>query len=553
MESAEGGTAHGFLRWEQVAFTVSLPSLRIRETRAEHGEYHPKHPCRTRTTESETVTPDTPAPDAAPTRRSSRTSAAPSSAPETSGSSRADLRRGRRVDVPASEAGYSSADELAPRPAGLRSRLHNVPLTDAEAGALSGAGLDFPRSSEQLAVAEAAAPTAPLSRRARRAGVAASSSVSETVVSDQVIEVVSVGDDPEDAAPALADTDAASPAAEDEPAAAAPDQPAVGHASVADESRTPASDGTGDLFDEVVRTFGVTGENPTLTPRASTTTESSAADEESPEPAHVAHRRLRVGSVRKLATTSFSVGVMGIVGLLAVGMTTPVEAVAAASGGQGPTASIVALGDVESTAAPKEDIQAYVAPAEASTAALSRQEGYSAVSMAELAVEAGVREVASTYVNNAAAAVQYPFTVGVPISSPYGMRWGRMHEGVDFAPGGQGAEIHAVADGIVRIATEAGGAYGVHVVIDSIVDGELVSTNYAHMQYGSLRVQAGQVIKLGDVVGTVGTTGHSTGPHLHFEVLLNGKTPTEPMAWLAAHNVASTVVTVPDAPATVDQ
>ena len=73
------------------------------------------------------------------------------------------------------------------------------------------------------------------------------------------------------------------------------------------------------------------------------------------------------------------------------------------------------------------------------------------------------------------------------------------------------------------------------------------------MQYGSLRVQPGQVIKLGDVVGTVGTTGRSTGPHLHFEVLLNGKTPTEPMAWLAAHNVASTVVTVPDAPAVVNQ
>lgn len=47
------GTAHGFLRWEQVAFTVSLPSLRIRETSAEQGENHPKHPCRTRTTESE--------------------------------------------------------------------------------------------------------------------------------------------------------------------------------------------------------------------------------------------------------------------------------------------------------------------------------------------------------------------------------------------------------------------------------------------------------------------------------------------------------------------
>lgn len=47
------GTAHGFLRWEQVAFTVSLPSLRIRETSAEQGESIRYTPCRTRTTESE--------------------------------------------------------------------------------------------------------------------------------------------------------------------------------------------------------------------------------------------------------------------------------------------------------------------------------------------------------------------------------------------------------------------------------------------------------------------------------------------------------------------
>jgi hypothetical protein len=47
------GAAHGFLRWEQVAFTVSLPTLRTGEIRAEQGENHSKHPRRTRTTESE--------------------------------------------------------------------------------------------------------------------------------------------------------------------------------------------------------------------------------------------------------------------------------------------------------------------------------------------------------------------------------------------------------------------------------------------------------------------------------------------------------------------
>ncbi|WP_229382122.1 M23 family metallopeptidase [Microbacterium schleiferi] len=462
-----------------------------------------------------------------------------------------------------------SAGELAPRPAGLRSRLHNVPLTDTEAEALSGAGIDSARQPDQTVVAaEGVATEVPLTRRARRAGTAPAAPASEAapapepVVADQVLGFVSVDEAPHNDAAAIAPTDDVdeTPVEDVAPVADAPEPPAAEESPraeelpVADEPQMPASESARDLFEEVVRTFGVTGETATLARETSTTADAPADAEAQPAASeHVARRRPRTGSVRKFAATSFSVGVMGIVGLLAVGMTTPVEAVAAVGGGEGPTASIVALGDVEPTASPEEDIQAYVAPAEAATATLSREEGYSAVSMAELAVEAGVREVASTYVNNASAAVQYPFAVGVPISSPYGMRWGRMHEGVDFAPGGQGAEIHAVADGIVRIATEAGGAYGVHVVIDSIVDGELVSTNYAHMQYGSLRVQAGQVIKLGDVVGTVGTTGHSTGPHLHFEVLLNGKTPTEPMAWLAAHNVPSTVVTVPEAPVTVDQ
>lgn len=71
---------------------------------------------------------------------------------------------------------------------------------------------------------------------------------------------------------------------------------------------------------------------------------------------------------------------------------------------------------------------------------------------------------------------------------------------------------------------------------------------------GSLRVQRGQVIRLGDVVETRGY--HQLLEQVrtsHFEVLLNGKTPTEPMAWLAAPDVASTVVTVPDAPAVVNQ
>nr|WP_245325300.1 M23 family metallopeptidase [Microbacterium amylolyticum] len=113
------------------------------------------------------------------------------------------------------------------------------------------------------------------------------------------------------------------------------------------------------------------------------------------------------------------------------------------------------------------------------------------------------------------------------------MRWGRLHEGIDFVPG-EGAPIQSIADGVVRIATEAGGAYGVNVYVDHIIDGQLVSSHYAHMQYGSLQVQAGDTVKVGDVLGNVGNTGRSYGAHLHFEVIVNG-TAIDPMPWMQEH------------------
>ena len=93
-----------------------------------------------------------------------------------------------------------------------------------------------------------------------------------------------------------------------------------------------------------------------------------------------------------------------------------------------------------------------------------------------------------------------------------------MHEGVDFTPGA-GSPIQAIADGVVRIATNSGGAYGVTVVIDHVIDGQLVSSRYAHMQYGSLQVAVGQHVTVGTVIGRTGNTGRSFGAHTHFEIL----------------------------------
>jgi len=75
----------------------------------------------------------------------------------------------------------------------------------------------------------------------------------------------------------------------------------------------------------------------------------------------------------------------------------------------------------------------------------------------------------------------------------------------------------------------------VTVVIDHIIDGQLVSTRYGHMEYGSLRVSPGETVKAGQVIGQVGSTGKSTGPHLHLEVLIGGTTRIDPLPWLKEH------------------
>jgi murein DD-endopeptidase MepM/ murein hydrolase activator NlpD len=227
---------------------------------------------------------------------------------------------------------------------------------------------------------------------------------------------------------------------------------------------------------------------------------------------------------------------MGIVGLLAIGLTTPAEAVAAA--GNDVSASSVSLASSSlSSSISDDEIQAYVAPADAQTAALDRSE-YSTASVAQLdaqiAAAAGISHYSDFFDNDPKAAIQWPFPVGVSISYGFGMRSGTMHDGMDFTPGA-GAQIQAVADGTVRIATESGGGYGVMVIIDHVIDGELVSTRYGHMQYGSLKVKTGEAVKVGQVIGLVGNTGHSFGAHLHFEVLQNGTTAIDPEPWLRSH------------------
>jgi murein DD-endopeptidase MepM/ murein hydrolase activator NlpD len=114
--------------------------------------------------------------------------------------------------------------------------------------------------------------------------------------------------------------------------------------------------------------------------------------------------------------------------------------------------------------------------------------------------------------------------VSGPVTSPFGWRWGRMHEGIDIGVG-YGAPISAAAAGTVIYCGWAGG-YGNLVVIDH---GGGLATAYAHQS--SIAVSCGQQVSQGQVVGYIGCTGHCYGPHLHFEVRINGS-PVDPLGYL---------------------
>lgn len=114
--------------------------------------------------------------------------------------------------------------------------------------------------------------------------------------------------------------------------------------------------------------------------------------------------------------------------------------------------------------------------------------------------------------------------VNGPVVSPFGMRWGRLHAGIDIAVP-SGTPIHAAAAGTVALAGWVDG-YGNYTCIDH---GGGLATCYAHQS--SIGVSTGQHVDQGQVIGYTGCTGHCLGPHLHFEVRINGA-PVDPLGYL---------------------
>ena len=113
-------------------------------------------------------------------------------------------------------------------------------------------------------------------------------------------------------------------------------------------------------------------------------------------------------------------------------------------------------------------------------------------------------------------------------TSGFKWRWGRMHTGIDLA-GPYGSPIRSVGAGeVIEAGRESGYGYMVKV---RLTDGTV--TYYAHMS--KIVVYSGKVAA-GQIIGKEGNTGHSTGPHLHFEVRIDGR-PINPIPWLAKRGI----------------
>ena len=166
-------------------------------------------------------------------------------------------------------------------------------------------------------------------------------------------------------------------------------------------------------------------------------------------------------------------------------------------------------------------------------------EGSTVPALAAVADAADRSSIARSSVSRAVSGVSIPSLMpvnNVRLTSSFGMRehpvlgGRRAHKGVDLAAP-VGTPIVATADGIVSKAQWFGG-YGLFVAIEH---GGNIQTRYGHMS--RLNVADGQRVHKGDVIGFIGTTGRSTGPHLHYEVRVNGDA-VNPIPYMQADQLA---------------
>lgn len=126
-------------------------------------------------------------------------------------------------------------------------------------------------------------------------------------------------------------------------------------------------------------------------------------------------------------------------------------------------------------------------------------------------------------INDGVAFLKHPTNGGI-ITSTFGNRWGRSHNGIDIGHK-EGDDIFSAFDGVVKECRYDSG-YGNKIVVQHENN---IETVYAHLS--KFDTQVGKEVKAGELIGRVGSTGKSTGPHLHFEVRING-VPVNPQTFI---------------------
>jgi len=209
----------------------------------------------------------------------------------------------------------------------------------------------------------------------------------------------------------------------------------------------------------------------------------------------------------------------------------------------------VSLARAAETATQMTTVQAFPATDDAALAATAPSAGAAESAPAEgeaadsapstLAAAGAVSAVREEFTIDVRPPLVYPVGANAPVGSPFGPRdqacaaCSTNHTGVDWNPG-RGTPIVAIADGVVSKIGPAGSTLGVWVAIDHVINGQEITSIYGHMEAGSMPYALGDRVRVGDVVGTVGSTGVTTAPHLHFELRIGGRA-INPLPWLAAN------------------
>jgi murein DD-endopeptidase MepM/ murein hydrolase activator NlpD len=234
---------------------------------------------------------------------------------------------------------------------------------------------------------------------------------------------------------------------------------------------------------------------------------------------------------RRVGTKLFAIVSLSFAALLIVGTSIPSSLFAPVSASASSTSAASPSADVHTITVGQTYKSSGVA-----TDGVSR-EGFKATSEDVLAQLNAVAADAGYTVNNSGP-IRWPFDAPVPLGDLFGPRvapcsgCSTFHNGTDFETGDK-APVYAVAAGTVTV-SDMDGSLGQNIAISHSVNGLVFTSVYGHLTAGSEKVQVGDTITEGELIGLTGSTGASTGPHLFLEIDIDGS-PVDSLAWMKAH------------------